>query len=161
MGFELRPVTSADEAYLLELYASTREAELSAAPWTEDQKKDFVRMQFDAQRQDYSHRFPNALHSVVVVEGRDVGRVWIDRRPDETRLLDITIHPSQQNRGIGSIVMRWLQLQARDTPTLLRHSVYTTNEAALRFYRKHGFAVIEDFGAYVLMEWRPEPLRDA
>lgn len=160
MGFELRPVISADEPYLLELYASTREAELSAAPWTADQKQDFVRMQFDAQRQDYLHRFPNAAHSVVIVEGRDVGRVWIDRRPDETRLLDITIHPSQQNSGIGSLIMQWLQLEAGKMPTPLRHSVYTTNEAALRFYHKHGFSVIEDFGAYVLMEWRPDALRD-
>ncbi|MCP4306840.1 MAG: GNAT family N-acetyltransferase [bacterium] len=159
MGFELRPVSSADEAYLLELYASTREAELSVAPWTPQQKQEFVRMQFDAQRRDYSHRFPDATHSIVVFEGHDVGRVWIDRRPDETRLLDITIHPSQQNRGIGSTVMQWLQLEAGQTPTALRHSVYTTNEAALRFYHEHGFTVVEDFGAYVLMEWCPESLR--
>ena len=36
----------------------------------------------------------------------------------------------------------------------LRHSVLVDNVDGLRFYERLGFEVIEDFGMYVLMEWR-------
>lgn len=160
MSFVLRDVTVEDDGFLLELYASTRDSELAVTAWSESQKREFVRMQFEAQRTDYLTRFPEAAHSVIIFEGREVGRVWIDRRSDETRLLDITIQPDERNLGIGSLVMTWLQKEATSSAMPLRHSVYASNESALRFYRRHGFVVIEEFGAYVLMEWLPGDLRD-
>lgn len=153
MRVEKRPVELGDASYLLELYASTRRAEMDVVPWTEQQKTDFVQMQFTAQKTDYESRFPGALHSILYVDGRRVGRIWIDKRPDEVRLLDITIHPSEQNKGIGSAVIEDMQSKAT---TALRHSVYKVNQAARLFYERHGFAVIEDFEAYVLMEWKPK-----
>lgn len=159
MSFLLRDVTVEDDAFLLKLYASTRDSELAMTQWSESQKRDFVQMQFEAQRTDYLKRFPGAVHSVIISEGREVGRMWIDRRTDETRLLDITIHPDERNLGIGSLVMTWLQEEASRSSVPLRHSVYASNESALRFYRRYGFSVIQDFGAYFLMEWLPGNLR--
>ncbi len=133
---------------------------MAAAPWTDIQKHEFVLMQFEAQRTDYRTRFPDALHSIMVLAGRDVGRIWIDRRPEEIRLLDITVHPDNRNQGVGSMAIELLQTESETSAVPLRHSVYVSNDSALRFYRRHGFSVIEDFGTYVLMEWLPESLTD-
>jgi len=160
MSLELRDVAPTDDQYLIELYSSTREAELAATPWTDTQKQEFVLMQFEAQRTDYETRFPNAAHSIMVMGDRDVGRIWIDRRSEEIRLLDITVHPDVRNRRIGSTAIGLLQAESAVSAIPLRHSVYVSNDAALRFYRRHGFTVIEDFETYVLMEWLPETLRD-
>jgi hypothetical protein len=52
-GFALRPETEADTDFLMRLYASTREEELAQAPWSAEQKQEFVAGQFRAQRHHY------------------------------------------------------------------------------------------------------------
>ncbi len=151
----VRPVAPDDEPLLRQIYASTRAEELAVVPWSDDEKRAFLDMQFDAQRADYAARFPGAVHSIVLVAGEPVGRIWVDRREDEIRLLDIALLPEHRNAGTGSALLGELQREAQAVGLPLRHSVYKGNTAALRFYERLGFAVIEDFEAYVLMEWRP------
>lgn len=155
----LRPVTDDDEAFLLELYASTRD-DVAGSPLTEADKAQFIAMQCRAQRTDYETRFPEAEHSIVVVDGVSAGRIWIDRRDDEIRLLDVSLLPGDRNSGVGGVLLDRLIAEATAAGTPLRHSVLTENEAALRFYRRRGFEVIEDFGMYVLMEFRPNLTHD-
>lgn len=152
----LRTVVPDDERLLLGLYTQTRALELTAVPWSEEEKGAFVRQQFEAQRTHYRARFPDSEHFVLLEVGDPVGRIWIDRRRDEIRLLDITIDASHRGRGIGGAVLRWLIGEATTTGVALRHSVLVTNEGALRFYRRLGFEVVEEFELYLLMEWRPK-----
>ncbi len=152
---ELRPVRVSDDQFLLTLYESTRATEMALVPWPDDEKRAFLRGQFDAQRTDYLTRFPTARHSIIVVDDEPIGRVWIDRRFDEIRLLDIAILPRSQNAGIGAALVEQLQQQAAEAGLPLRHSVHTTNRDALRFYQRLDFVVVEDFETHVLMEWNP------
>ena len=152
---DLRPVRPSDNKFLLALYESTRAQELAQVPWSDVQKRMFLNGQFEAQRTDYTTRFPNAEHSIVVVVDEPIGRVWIDRRAQEIRLLDIAILPRWQNVGIGRTLLEQLQQQAAEADRPLRHSVHVTNQDALRFYQRLDFVVIEDFETHVLMEWRP------
>ncbi|MGI9644273.1 MAG: GNAT family N-acetyltransferase [Ilumatobacteraceae bacterium] len=149
----LRQVNRTDEPLLLELYASTRD-DVAQAPLTDEERREFIRMQFDAQRTDYEVRFPAAQHSIVLFDGAAGGRIWIDRRPDEIRLLDIALLPEHRDEGIGRVLVERLIDEARIAGIPLRHSVLSTNLDALRFYERLGFEVIEDFELYVLMEWR-------
>jgi ribosomal protein S18 acetylase RimI-like enzyme len=128
---------------------------MAIVPWDDEQKHQFLTMQFTAQQSDYETRFPNATHSIIVADGQDVGRIWIDRRTDEIRLLDIAILTKYRNSGIGQIMLEQLQAEASASTTALRHSVYNTNQDALRLYERLGFVVIEDFDTHVLMEWQP------
>lgn len=148
-----RPVVDADEPFLFEVYAGTRADELALVDWDEQQKRDFVEMQFRAQNQDYQRRFPTADHSILLVDDEPVGRVWIGRWTDELRLLDIALHPSRQNEGIGTVVLRELQEEAVAAGKPLRHAVFTGNDDGLRFYGRLGFEVVEEFELYALMEW--------
>ena len=155
----LRPVGDDDEGLLLMLYAQTRAEELARLPWSDEQKDLFVRHQFEAQWVDYATRFPGAEHSIITEGGEPAGRVWIDRRPGEIRMLDIIVDVQRQGRGIGTAVLGWLIDEATSAETALRHSVLRANQAAQRFYERLGFVVVEDFELYVLMEWRqPERL---
>ncbi|MDQ3805151.1 MAG: GNAT family N-acetyltransferase [Acidobacteriota bacterium] len=153
----LRPVAPADEEFLLGVYLSTRADELAQVAWAEGQREAFVRWQFDLQRREYEARFPDAEYSVILVDGRPAGRIWVGRDPEQIRLLDIALLPEFQNRGAGTLLLGRLMDEAARTGKALRHMVFVLNNDAHRFYERLGFAVIEEFdGAYKHMEWRPE-----
>ena len=148
----LRPVTPSDREFLRRVYVGTRD-DVQAVPWDDAQRRAFLDMQFEAQQTDYETRFPGAEHSIVLVDGVAHGRIWIDRRGDEIRLLDIALLPERRGHGTGRELLERLIAEARDAGLPLRHSVYKTNGAALRFYERLGFEVFEDYEMYVLMEW--------
>jgi ribosomal protein S18 acetylase RimI-like enzyme len=160
-NLELQPVGTADNGFLLALYQSTRATEMARLLWSDEQKRAFLKGQFEAQRSDHITRFPGAEHSIIISDDEPIGRIWIDRRVTEIRLLDIAILPRWQNTGIGTTLLEGLQHQATVAGLSLRHSVYATNHDALRFYRRLGFVVVEDFETHMLMEWSPGITRTA
>lgn len=152
---ELRPVRPDDEPFLAAVYAGTRAEEMAVVPWTEAEKGQFLEFQHQAQTHSYATRFPDAEHSVILIDGQPAGRMWTDEREDEIRLLDIAILPPFRNRGAGTVLLRRLQQRAADSGKALRHSVETHNEAALRLYQRLGFSIVadHDFETHLLMEW--------
>jgi len=152
----LRPVSAADEEFLLAVYRSTREEELAQAAWEPGQKELFVRWQFELQRREYTLRFPDAEYAVVLVDDSPVGRVWIGVDQDQIRLLDIALLPDFQRQGVGTVLLRWLMDRATQARKPLRHMVLVLNNEAERFYERLGFSVIDDLGAYKHMEWRAQ-----
>jgi GNAT superfamily N-acetyltransferase len=152
---ELRPVTAGEDQFLLSVYASTRDAELSQVEWPEGQRELFLRWQFDLQRSEYSKRFPDAAYDVILVDQKPAGRIWVGADAEQIRLLDIGLLPEFQNRGVGTALLRRLMDHAAAERKILRHMVFVLNNDAHRFYERLGFAAIEDVGAYKHMEWRP------
>ena len=134
---DLRPVTKEDEPFLVALYGSTREAELSQVEWQEGQRDVFVRWQFE-----------------MLIDGEPAGRFWVGEDDEEIRLLDIALLPQFQKRGVGTILLRELMKEADGAGKRLRHMVFVLNDNAHRFYERLGFVVIEDVGAYKHMEYR-------
>lgn len=154
---ELRPVTPADDEFLVSVYAATRAAELAQVPWSDEQKTAFVRWQFGLQRNEYQATYPNPEHCVILVDDRPAGRIWISRGDDQTRLLDIALLDEFQNRGVGTLLLRRLIDEAIRNNKPLRHMVFVLNADAMRFYERLGFVVFEEVGAYHHMEWRGTP----
>ena len=152
----LRQALRSDDEFLLRLYASTRQEELAPVPWSEVEKADFVRMQHDAQRADYLQRFPNSDHSIVMVDGTDGGRIWVNRGADEIRLMDIALIPELRGMGVGTQLLVDLQKEAKKRGLPLRHSVHKTNLGAIRFYVRMGFSAVRDYETHDLMEWSGE-----
>lgn len=151
----LRPVTEADEGFLLSVYVSTRADELAQAEWEPGQQDAFVKWQFDLQRQQYDARFPDTEYHVILIDNHPAGRIWIGRDEEQIRLLDIAILPEFQNRGAGTLLLRWLIDESKNAGKALRHMVFVLNNDAHRFYERLGFRIIEDLGAYKHMEWHP------
>ena len=151
-AIKLRPVAEGDAGFLFEIYVGTRD-DAASVEWTAEERESFLRMQFEAQRTDYQNRFPTSEHSIILVDGVACGRIWVNRGKDEIRLLDISLLPESRGRGTGRVLLNGLIAESHEAGVPLRHSVYIANEAALRFYSRLGFEVIEEFDLYVLMEW--------
>ena len=160
MHLTFRPITEADLPFLRRLYASTRSEELAVVPWTEQEKDDFLRFQFEAQHSYYQEQFPNARFDVIERDGEAIGRLYLDVREDEHRLVDIALLPEHRGSGIGSRLMRdVLAAAAADGGKKVRIHV-ESNNPAMRLYRRLGFRKIEEQGVYHLMEWRPPKHED-
>lgn len=150
----LRPIAESDQAFLRELYASTRAAEMAVVPWSEAEKQAFLGMQFDAQHAFYREQFPDACFDLVLENGVPIGRLYLDRRADEHRVIDITLMPACRGRGLGSSLMCRVLEDAAAAGKQVRIHV-EKNNPALHLYERLGFATVEDQGVYDLMEWRP------
>jgi ribosomal protein S18 acetylase RimI-like enzyme len=150
----LCPATAADEALLFEIYASTRAEEMALVPWSEEQKRAFVMMQFTAQQQHYRKEHPDARHDIIMRHDRPVGRLYVARKDGEIEILDITLLPQERNAGIGSHLMRELINEAEQSQSALRIYVESFNPS-LRLFERLGFSRIRDEGIHFLMEWLP------
>ncbi len=156
VNVSLRPVTDADQEFLVGVYASTRAEELAQVDWNDNQKDAFIRWQFGLQRQEYDARYPNARYEVILVDDQPAGRIWIGSDDTQIRLLDIALLPEFQNRGAGAYLLRQLIDEAKRAQKPLRHMVFMLNENAHRFYERLGFVEIDDVGGYKHMEWRAD-----
>ncbi len=153
-----RPIRPEDKAFLYQVYASTREDELAHVPWDEEEKEAFLKMQFDAQHQYYQGQFPEAEFRIILRDGRPIGRLYVDRRQDEIRLIDIALLPGERGGGIGTLLLEDLLAEAAQVGKPVRIHVERFNPA-LRLYERLGFSRIGDQGVYHLMEWSPNQQR--
>ena len=123
-------------------------------PWTDADKDAFLRMQFEAQDRWYREQMPDASFDIVLVEDEPAGRLYVDRREDEIRIVDIALLPEYRNRGIGGTLLGDLVAEADRVGKPLTIHVERFNRAR-RFYERLGFREIADRGVYLLLERRP------
>jgi ribosomal protein S18 acetylase RimI-like enzyme len=156
MPVTLRPATPEDEAFLYDLYSSTRAEEVAAWGWPAAQKEMFLKMQFNAQRQSYHARYSAADHSIILVDGREAGRLMVDRSDSQILLVDIALLPDYRGAGIGGALIGDLLSEARRSNKPIRLHVTKANRAA-RLYERLGFSRMGDDGVYYEMQWSPRP----
>lgn len=144
---ELRRVEPGDDGLLFAIFVTSR-PELAMLP------EPLVRTQFRSQAMSYRSQYPDAEHSVVLVEGRPVGQLMIDRSDERLHLVDIALLPEARGMGIGTALMQSLQAEAAAAGVPLGLSVYEANPAR-RLYERLGFGVVEVQPPYLRMEWRP------
>jgi ribosomal protein S18 acetylase RimI-like enzyme len=150
----LRPARDDDYGFLEELYASTREDEFAPVPWTDEQKRAFLAQQFAAQSAYYADRFADASFDVVLVDGDAAGRLIVERREDELKVIDIALVPRRRGHGLGSRLLRPLLDEADASG--VKTTVYVERfNPALRLYDRLGFVPVEDTGVYLRMERPP------
>ena len=148
----LRPVRVEDEPFLYRVYVGTREDELAPLGWDEARKEQFLRMQFDAQHRFYQEQFPAADFQIILSGAHAIGRLYVDRREDEIRIVDIALLREHRNAGVGGALMGDLLAEAARDRKPVRIHVERHNPA-LRLYERLGFVRIGDNGVYFLMEW--------
>jgi GNAT superfamily N-acetyltransferase len=151
----LRPVIEDDRAFLLDVYGAARADELAGVPWSDEEKADFLLMQFDAQDRYYADALPSTARSVVLLEGRPIGRLYVDVDQERVLIVDMALLPEHRGQGIGSGLLAGVLAEAdrRRLPTRLHVEPYNP---AHRLYRRFGFEVVERGAVYDLME-RPWP----
>jgi ribosomal protein S18 acetylase RimI-like enzyme len=150
----LRPVADDDRAFLVELYASVREAELAHVPWDEAARRAFVEQQYAAQDAHYRGNYPGATLDVIEIDGERAGRFFVHRGPSDIRIMDIALLPAFRGRGIGTGLLGTLIAEAEGSARTLSIHVEANNPARA-LYDRLGFRRAGDVGIYVSMQRAP------
>ena len=159
MNITFRTITDDDLPFLARLYASTREEEVAVTGWSEEEKENFLQMQFRAQHAHYQEHYAGAQFNLILVGGEPAGRIYVDRREDEHRIVDIALLPEHRGKGIGGGIMQDLLDEAARAGKLVRIHVERNNHA-MQLYNRLGFQKVGDTGVYLLMEWKSEEKED-
>jgi ribosomal protein S18 acetylase RimI-like enzyme len=155
-ALELRPAQPEDTPFLHALFCAMRGPEF-AAVLQEPQLSALLLMQFQAQQSDYTRRFTEASHFLILIDGLPAGRIWLHEGAEDIRIPDISILPAYQRRGIGAYLYRQLMDRARQAAKPIRVSVFLNNDGSAAFHQKMGFQVTGVENMYAAMEWHPEP----
>lgn len=156
----LRAIQPEDMDLLYRVYSSTRAEELMLVPWGETQKADFLRLQFNAQHSYYMEHYPQARFQVIEMDGAPAGRLYLDERASEIRIVDITLLPEYRRRGAGTQLLCDILAEGRRRNVAVTIHVERFNPA-LRLYERLGFRMAEDRGVYYFLKWRPPGLPEA
>ena len=149
-NLSLREATPEDEPFLLEVYASTRLEELEGFGWSDEQKQAFIKMQFLARERVY----PRVDNRVILLEGRPVGRMLVDRADELILLRDIALLTEFRNKGLGSRLVKDLMNEAASAGKPIGLHVVAASPA-VRFYERLGFTRTGGDNAYLEMKWVP------
>lgn len=150
-----RPENKNDEAFLFNLYASSRAWEMAQVDWSASEKLAFLSMQFNAQRKHYAAHYGDSDFLIILEADTPVGRLYLQDRGEEIRIVDITLIPEKRGGGIGTVILKDLQEQAGAAGKKLGIHVEQYNPAKA-LYERLGFLKKEDKGVYLFMLWEGE-----
>jgi RimJ/RimL family protein N-acetyltransferase len=153
----LPPARMADMAWLADLHAASRMAELLFAPWSPEQKRAFLDEQFALQHSHFVKTHRKGDFRLVTRAGAPIGRFYFNRSAPEWVLIDILLGVETQGTGIGTGLVQWLQQAATEARAeSLRLSVAHDNPRARALYHRLGFEDAGDVaGTHHAMRWRP------
>lgn len=158
-GLRLRPATSGDLPFLMQLYAAWRVPELLMIPWTAAEKQAFLEDQFRLQHSHFVCHFAQADFWLVSdLASRPIGQLYLDRSGTDWRLVEILLATESRRRGHGRRLIRWIQEEAATARATVRLQVAANNPSARALYLRLGFVEITPDipGIYHSMEWRPD-----
>ena len=148
----LRPATEDDRQFLLALYKSSRGDDLRDLGWEEERIAEFLEMQYQAYQNFLANDHPDIQDQVVLSFGEPVGHLAIEQRPEEIRLVDVSLMPEQRQHGTGTLLIQELQTQAVAAKRPLRLQVIRFSRAVGLFERL-GFRRTSETGSHFQMEW--------
>lgn len=123
-------------------------------PWAEEQKLAFLTQQFEAQDKDYRENYGDGDFLVIEVDGRDAGRLYVQRSMDELLIIDIALLPTERGKGIGTRILGDLLREADEARRKVSIHVEHFNPA-LRLYERLGFRMVEEVGIHFRMVHDP------
>jgi len=152
----LRRASAEDESFMKELYFEWRRPEFALLGLPEPQLRDLLQMQYRGQITSYSAAFPTSGYEIVLLDGERVGRIWIARQAQEIKIVDILIDARRRGQGIGTVLIRRLQEEARQAGLPIQARVDRANPGSLQFHQRNGFRIVGEGELDVLLEWNPD-----
>jgi GNAT superfamily N-acetyltransferase len=151
----LRPVTTEDESFLLELYKSSRGDDLRGLGWEEERVTEFLEMQYEARQRFLTNEYRRPVDQIIIREGQPIGRLMFEPREHEIRCVDITLLPVHCGLGVGTHLLRELQADAKRRKKPIRLQVIRFSRA-VSLLERLGFQRVSETGTHFQMEWTPE-----
>ncbi|AJP72821.1 hypothetical protein TS85_15105 [Sphingomonas hengshuiensis] len=155
-GVTLRPAGPGDAAFLRDVYVAGRWNEVAVTGWPEETVLAFLHDQYRLQTAHYATHYAEADRLVVEQDGVPAGKLILFDMQSETRVVDIGLLPAFRGRGIGALLLGWVQDAARTRGAKVSLHVEPHNPAK-RLYRRLGFDVVASRGVYELLEWTAPP----
>ena len=154
-SISLRPATTEDVEFLLAVFKSSRGDDLRELGWEEDRIDEFLDMQFEAQQRIDQNEYQQADNQIVLREEKPAGRLTVERRDHEIRCVEVALLRAHRDTGIGTLLIRQLQDEARLANKPLRLGVIRFSRAVSLFERL-GFVRTSETGTHFQMEWLPD-----
>ena len=140
-----------DYLFIEKVYYSTREKELNLTNWPEEQKRRFAIMQLIAQLAEYKNKFKGATCQIIIYKKKPAGRLYLWESNKEVRILDISLLPEFQSKGIGRFILTAIIKSARQKSKIVTLHVAHDNPAK-KLYERVGFRKISDNKTHEYME---------
>jgi len=156
LDIQLRPAQAKDEAFLRLVHDAGRALEFETLKMQGQDELHALIMaqQYNAQHDSYFNAFTLAKYAVIEWCGQPIGRIYVDFRDHELRILDLNVLPAWRGKRIGDIVVRAICGQASGERKPVTLSVHPLNPARA-FYHRLGFREAgTSHGAFIEMEWR-------
>jgi ribosomal protein S18 acetylase RimI-like enzyme len=159
MDATLRPITAADDAFLLALYVSVRAPEFAVLGMPEAQMTAFLAGQYRLQSHHYATHYDTSRFAIVTVDKQPAGRLLADYG-QEVRIVDISLLPAFRGKGLGTALLETVIAEAGATKCAVSLHVEASNPAR-RLYERLGFLDTgERHGPYIGMR-RAAPAGDS
>ena len=156
----LRRAEARDRSMLLGLYAADRASAYASLRLSELQLTALLEEQLRVRDAVYAKRFPGAEQWVAVVNGRDVGHIFMHASAGLVRVLEFAIAGDERRRGYGEGAMRAVQQLAERSGCDVTLRV-RRQSAASRLYLRLGFFVVAGREHHDEMRWaRPATRAD-
>ncbi len=155
--FVMRPETPEDEPFLFRLFVSHNIGMLRLTGLPPDVIEKMIALQFRSQTSTYRGMYPDAIYSIVEVEGEPVGRFIEQDETDVVYFVDFLLFPENRTKGLGSALTRALMQEWAAKGRGTRVKVLMNNVASLTMCRKLGFSEEPEAGGYIEMKWLPKP----
>lgn len=155
LDVKIRPARAGDEAFLQRVHAAERHWEFAPLLDAGDEENyhKVLAQQYDAHHDVYFNSYSVAKYGIILLCGTPIGRLYLDERDSEFRILDIALLPKYRGRSIGSIVMHGVCAAAARKHLPVTLHVHSLNAAAYRFYYRLGFEAQKSNHRHVLMRW--------
>jgi len=106
------------------------------------------------QRADFAKRFAESVVSVIEVEGRAAGTVWVQWKPGCLYICELQVSPEFQGRGLGRAALQHMIEQAASRALPVELSVVPANPRAKAWYERVGFEVTGTEPPFIRMRHR-------
>jgi ribosomal protein S18 acetylase RimI-like enzyme len=127
--WDLRPASESDRDVLYALHLTTMR-EVIETTWGWDDTW---------QRTDFDRRFTSYLVSIVEVDNRPVGSLWLEWKSDSLYIHEVQIMPGFQGRGLGTAIIHHVIEHAARANLPVALSVVPANARAKQLYERLGF----------------------
>lgn len=139
----VRPATDSDLTALFDLHRAVFREHIEKI-WGWDESW---------QRANFAAEFACTATSVFEHGGRIIGYVQILDKEDRIHVQNIAISHEYQGKGVGSRILKKLQLQAAARQVPLQLGAFRTNTLAQKLYERLGFRRTGATDTHIEMSW--------
>ncbi|HEY3025537.1 MAG TPA: GNAT family N-acetyltransferase [Pyrinomonadaceae bacterium] len=150
-----RETVPEDEAFLFQVYLSSRGDDLTEMGWDAERVRNFLETQYAAQQRFLKANYPQGEDRIITLDTQPIGRIVVERNDQEIRVVDIALLPQYRNSGIGTYLIRELLTEAARLGKPFRTQVIRSS-AALGLFERLGIVKIGETGSHYQMEWRAD-----